>query len=77
MKQLGRNWARQIHSGLFRTWEELAFVRKHWEGPLMLKGIMTLDDALKAMEVGCDGVIVSNHGAWVMLVYSTSCSPSR
>ncbi|KAL1686181.1 FMN-dependent dehydrogenase [Schizophyllum commune] len=62
MKQLGRNWARQIHSGLFRTWEELAFVRKHWEGPLMLKGIMTLDDALKAMEVGCDGIIVSNHG---------------
>ncbi|EIM87178.1 FMN-dependent alpha-hydroxy acid dehydrogenase [Stereum hirsutum FP-91666 SS1] len=62
MKVLGRNWSRQIHSGLFRTWEELEFVRKHWEGPLVLKGILHVDDALKALEVGCDGIVVSNHG---------------
>ncbi|KAG7444945.1 FMN-dependent alpha-hydroxy acid dehydrogenase [Guyanagaster necrorhizus] len=62
MKMLGRNWSRQIHSGLFRTWDELAFVRKHWEGPLILKGILSVDDAIKAMEVGCDGIVVSNHG---------------
>ncbi|KAK0446749.1 FMN-dependent alpha-hydroxy acid dehydrogenase [Armillaria borealis] len=62
MQMLGKNWSRQIHSGLFRTWEELAFVRKHWEGPLILKGILSVDDAVKAMEVGCDGIVVSNHG---------------
>ncbi|KAF9005345.1 FMN-dependent alpha-hydroxy acid dehydrogenase [Hymenopellis radicata] len=62
MKMLGRNWSREIHSGLFRTWDELAFVRKHWEGPLIIKGILAVDDALKAMEVGCDGIVVSNHG---------------
>lgn len=62
LKTLGRNWSRQIHSGLFRTWDEIAFVRKHWEGPLILKGILHLDDAVKAMEIGCDGVVVSNHG---------------
>ncbi|KAK0501318.1 FMN-dependent alpha-hydroxy acid dehydrogenase [Armillaria luteobubalina] len=53
MQMLGKNWSRQIHSGLFRTWEELAFVRRHWEGPLILKGILS---------VGCDGIVVSNHG---------------
>ncbi len=62
MQMLGKNWSRQIHSGLFRTWEELIFVRKHWEGPLILKGILSVDDAIKAMEVGCDGIVVSNHG---------------
>ncbi|KAK0488961.1 FMN-dependent alpha-hydroxy acid dehydrogenase [Armillaria novae-zelandiae] len=51
MQVLGKNWSRQIHSGLFRTWDELAFVRKHWEGPLILKGILSVDDAIKAMEV--------------------------
>ncbi|KAH9938967.1 FMN-dependent alpha-hydroxy acid dehydrogenase [Epithele typhae] len=62
MARLGRNWSRQIHSGLFRTWEEMAFVRAHWEGPLVLKGILSVGDALKAMEIGCDGIVVSNHG---------------
>lgn len=62
LKTLGRNWSRQIHSGLFRTWDEIAFVRKHWEGPLVLKGILHVEDAVKAMEAGCDGVVVSNHG---------------
>ncbi|KAJ3736861.1 FMN-dependent alpha-hydroxy acid dehydrogenase [Lentinula guzmanii] len=62
LKSLGRNWSRQIHSGLFRTWDEIAFVRKHWEGPLILKGILHVEDAVKAMKAGCDGVVVSNHG---------------
>ena len=71
MKQLGRNWGREIHSGLFRTWDELAFVRKNWNGPLILKGILSLDDALKAMEVGCDGIVVSNHGKFLTGVDDT------
>lgn len=38
------------------------FVWEHWEGPLILKGILSIRDAVKAMDAGGDGVVVSNHG---------------
>lgn len=44
------------------TWEELASLRKRWKGPLLLKGIVRPSEAVKAIETGCDGIIVSNHG---------------
>ncbi len=44
------------------TWEDVAWVREHWPGPLVLKGIMDLDDARRAVAIGVDGVVVSNHG---------------
>jgi lactate 2-monooxygenase len=44
------------------TWEDLAFVREHWDGPIALKGIQHPDDARRAVDAGMDGVIVSNHG---------------
>jgi L-lactate dehydrogenase (cytochrome) len=44
------------------TWEDLAFVREHWDGPIALKGIQHPDDARRAVDAGVDGVIVSNHG---------------
>ena len=44
------------------TWDDLAFVRKHWHGPIALKGIQHPDDARRAADAGIDGVIVSNHG---------------
>ena len=43
-------------------WEHLAWLRKHWSGPLMLKGIQTVEDAVLAAHHGIDGIIVSNHG---------------
>jgi L-lactate dehydrogenase (cytochrome) len=45
------------------SWEYLKEVRDQWEGPLVLKGILHPDDIKKAIQVGVDGVIVSNHGA--------------
>jgi L-lactate dehydrogenase (cytochrome) len=44
------------------TWEHVARVRKQWKGPLLLKGILDREDALRAKGEGMDGVIVSNHG---------------
>jgi len=44
------------------TWEDLAALRRKWDGPLVAKGVSTPEDALLAEKAGCDGVIVSNHG---------------
>ncbi len=44
------------------TWNDIAWLRSVWPGKLLLKGIMEVDDARKAVEVGADGVVVSNHG---------------
>lgn len=44
------------------TWDDLAWVRERWPGPIILKGILEPDDARRAIEVGADGLVVSNHG---------------
>lgn len=44
------------------TWDDLAWVRKHWPGKLVLKGILDVEDAKRASEGGADGIVVSNHG---------------
>ncbi|GGE59322.1 L-lactate dehydrogenase [Streptosporangium jomthongense] len=44
------------------TWKDLDWVRQHWQGKLVIKGIMDPDDALCAVDVGADGIVVSNHG---------------
>jgi isopentenyl diphosphate isomerase/L-lactate dehydrogenase-like FMN-dependent dehydrogenase len=45
-----------------RTWEDLGLIRKRWTGPLLVKGIMTPEDSIRAVDAGADGIIVSNHG---------------
>jgi heme/flavin dehydrogenase (mycofactocin system) len=44
------------------TWEDLGWLREQWQGPLMLKGVMRVDDALRAVEAGFTAISVSNHG---------------
>jgi isopentenyl diphosphate isomerase/L-lactate dehydrogenase-like FMN-dependent dehydrogenase len=44
------------------NWDDLAKFREMWPGVLMLKGVARPDDALKALQYGVDGIIVSNHG---------------
>jgi len=44
------------------TWADLDWVRKRWDGPLIIKGILDPDDAIRAVETGADGIVVSNHG---------------
>jgi L-lactate dehydrogenase (cytochrome) len=44
------------------TWDDLAWVRRHWPGKLVLKGILDVEDARRATDAGADGIVVSNHG---------------
>jgi len=44
------------------SWDDLAWLRRHWDLPLVLKGITHKEDAREAIRQGVDGVIVSNHG---------------
>jgi lactate 2-monooxygenase len=44
------------------TWADLSFARDHWDGPIVVKGILSVADAERAAGAGMDGIIVSNHG---------------
>ena len=44
------------------SWEDVAWLRTVWDGPLFIKGITTVEDAVSSHKVGADGVFVSNHG---------------
>ena len=44
------------------TWDDLADLRARWKGPLIVKGVMRADDAVRCVEHGADAIIVSNHG---------------
>ena len=44
------------------SWSDLAWIRSHWKGSLVLKGVLGADDARRACGEGVDGIIVSNHG---------------
>jgi lactate 2-monooxygenase len=52
----------QLFTGTDKSWDQLAFLREHWDGPIVLKGIQHAEDARKAVDSGMDGVVVSNHG---------------
>ncbi len=44
------------------SWQDVEWFKAEWGGPVLLKGLLSPDDAAKAVEAGVDGVIVSNHG---------------
>ena len=44
------------------TWDEIAWVREHWPGRLVVKGVLDPEDARRAVNAGVDGIVVSNHG---------------
>lgn len=44
------------------SWDDLKRLRARWRGPLLVKGILHPEDALRCAEIGCDGIVVSNHG---------------
>ena len=44
------------------TWVDIAWLRERWQGRLILKGILEAEDARHAVQVGADGIVVSNHG---------------
>jgi L-lactate dehydrogenase (cytochrome) len=44
------------------TWEDLRWIREAWSGPIVIKGVLTADDALRAIDEGASAIVVSNHG---------------
>jgi len=44
------------------SWTDLAWLREEWGGPFMLKGVMRVDDARRAVDIGTTAISVSNHG---------------
>ncbi|GAA3618190.1 lactate 2-monooxygenase [Streptomyces chitinivorans] len=51
-----------MFTGTDKSWDRLPFLREHWDGPIVLKGIQHPDDARRAAAAGMDGIVVSNHG---------------
>lgn len=53
-------------------WDDLSWMREQWKGRLYLKGVLRTDDAVRAIVLGLDGVVVSNHGGRQL----DSCPPT-
>lgn len=52
---------REIERATF-AWEDLEWIREQWPGTVYVKGVLDPEDALRVVSIGCDGVVVSNHG---------------
>jgi isopentenyl diphosphate isomerase/L-lactate dehydrogenase-like FMN-dependent dehydrogenase len=44
------------------TWDDLKWIRQVWKGPLVVKGVLTAEDARRSLDEGAEGIVVSNHG---------------
>ena len=44
------------------NWDDMAFIKREWAGPMLIKGVLTAADTKLAVDAGADGVVVSNHG---------------
>ena len=55
-------WEKAVFSGASHTWDQIELLKKHWDGPIVLKGIQHVEDAKMAVEAGVQGIVVSNHG---------------
>lgn len=52
---------REIERATF-SWDDLQWIREHWPGAVYVKGLLDPEDAVRAVALGCEGVVVSNHG---------------
>lgn len=56
---------RDAHTAIKRTaffWDDMSWIRALWKGPIVIKGVLTAEDARKAIDTGAQGIVVSNHG---------------
>ncbi len=60
MAELAEWTASQFDPSL--SWDDVKWIKKRWGGPLILKGILDVEDAKRAVKTGADAIIVSNHG---------------
>ena len=57
---IGRYFTEMLDPSM--TWDDVAALREEWGGEFCLKGVMSADDARRAAEIGCSGIVLSNHG---------------
>ena len=57
---IGRYFTEMLDPSM--NWDDVAEIVRQWEGQFCLKGIMSVTDARRAVEIGCTGIVVSNHG---------------
>lgn len=57
---IGRYFTEMLDPAM--TWDDVAQMVKSWNGQFCLKGIMSVEDAKRAVDIGCTGIILSNHG---------------
>ena len=57
---IGRYFTEMLDPSM--TWTDVAEMVKHWGGQFCLKGVMSVEDAKRAAEIGCTGIVLSNHG---------------
>jgi isopentenyl diphosphate isomerase/L-lactate dehydrogenase-like FMN-dependent dehydrogenase len=48
------------------VWDDIPWIKERWDGPLVIKGILTPEDARRAVQLGADAIVVSNHGGNVL-----------
>jgi len=57
---IGRYFTEMLDPSM--NWEDVADMVRQWDGQFCLKGVMSADDARRAAEIGCTGIVLSNHG---------------
>ena len=57
---IGRYFTEMLDPSM--NWEDVAEMVRLWDGQFCLKGVMSVDDARHAVEIGCAGIVLSNHG---------------
>ena len=60
--QASMYWCSEVFPGTSRSWDDLKILKKYWDGPIILKGILSVEDAIAAARHGMDGIVISNHG---------------
>jgi L-lactate dehydrogenase (cytochrome) len=57
---IGRYFTEMLDPSM--TWDDVAKMVELWDGQFCLKGVMSVEDAKRAVEIGCTGIVISNHG---------------
>ena len=57
---IGRYFTEMLDPSM--TWDDVALMVRDWGGHFCLKGVMSVEDARRAASIGCDGIVLSNHG---------------
>ena len=57
---IGRYFTEMLDPSM--TWDDVAKMVQFWDGQFCLKGVMSVEDAKRAADIGCTGIVISNHG---------------